>query len=151
MKLVVIIIVALLLLGGGGGAAWWFFFSEEPPMDLAELLPPTEEVPLFVDFDPLILPVIRDGQVTHHLTFSILVEVKPEAGRSEVFSQRPRLMDGYFAELHALFGHRIVQDRENVAPLLNKRLLEVSQRILGPDIVTQVHVSISQSRELGSG
>lgn len=148
MKRLLLVLVALLIvLAGGGGAAWWFLFQKEP-IDLATITAPSREVPLFVDFDPLVLPVMRDGRVTQHLTFTIVLEVKREYERLDIYEQMPRLKDAYLTELHALYSHRSVQDRKDAEPLLNKRLMAVSERVLGPDIVKRILVNVLEKHEL---
>jgi hypothetical protein len=59
-----------------------------------------------------------------------------------------RLKDAYLTELHALYSHRSVQDRADVVPLLNKRLLAVSERVLGPDIVKRILVNILEKHDM---
>jgi len=150
MKKLIIILVVVLLLAGAGGGAWWFYFNEEE-IDLAEMTTFSKAVPLFVDFDPLVLPIIRDGQVTQHLTFTIILEVSDELDRSQIYQYKPRLNDAYLRELHALYSHRLVQDRLNVEQLLGKRLLKVSRRILGTEMVNRVLVSILDKKDLLQG
>lgn len=151
MKKLIIILAVVLLLAGAGGGAWWYFFFNEEKIDLAEMTPFSEAVPLFVDFDPLVLPIIRDGQVTQHLTFTIILEVSSDLSRTQIFYHKRRLNDAYLRELHGLYSHRLVQDRPNVEPLLGKRLLEVSRQVLGTEKVNRVLVSILDRKDLLNG
>ena len=151
MKKLIIILVAVLVLAGAGGGAWWYFFLNEEEIDLAEMATFSRPVPLFVDFDPLVLPIIRDGQVTQHLTFTIILEVTDSLDRSQVYRYKPHLNDAYLSELHALYSHRLIQDRTDVEQLLGKRLLMVSRRILGTESVNQVLVSILDRKDLLNG
>ena len=151
MKKLIIILVVVLLLAGGGGAAWWHFFLNEEEIDLPDMATFSKAVPLFVDFDPLVLPIIRDGQVTQHLTFTIILEVSDSLDRTQIYRYKPRLNDAFLRELHALYSHRLVQDRANVEHLLGKRLLKVSKRVLGADRVNQVLVSILDKKDLLKG
>ena len=146
-RLLLTLVVLLILLAGGGGAAWWFLFQEEE-IDLSTITEPSREVPLFVDFDPLVLPVMRDGRVTQHLTFTIVLEVHRDYERLDIYKHMPRLKDAYLTQLHALYSHRAVQDREDVEPLLNKRLMAVSERVLGPDVVKRILVNILEKHDL---
>ena len=149
MKKLIIILAFVLLLAGAG--AWWYFFFNEEKIDLAEMTPFSEAVPLFVDFDPLVLPIIRDGQVTQHLTFTIILEVSSDLSRIQIFYHKRRLNDAYLRELHGLYSHRLVQDRPNVEPFLGKRLLEVSRQVLGTEKVNRVLVSILDRKDLLNG
>ena len=150
MKKLIIIVVVLLVLAGSGGAAWWIYFNEEE-IDLAEMTTFSRKVPLFVDFDPLVLPIIRDGQVIQHLTFTIIVEISDEFTRQEFYRYRTRLSDAYLTELHALYSLRLVQDRLDVETLLGQRLLKVTRRVVGSDMVNRVLVRVLDKKDLLRG
>jgi len=142
-------VLPLLLLGAGGGAAWWFYFRAPDAAPTVEDRGPTAPLRLFVDFDPMVLPVIRNDKVVEHLTFTIIVEVATEDLQGQVKEATLRLKDAYRSELHALFSRRIIQERDNVVPLLNKRLKNASDRVLGEGVVNQVLVNIMTRRDLG--
>ena len=146
-RLILSIFATLVLLGCAGGAVWWFVFREQA-VDLSAIVEPSREVPLFVDFDPLVVPVIRDGQVTKLLTFTIVIEVAKKYERYDIYKHMARLRDAYLAELYALYSHRSVQDREDVVPLLNKRLLVVSKRVLGEAVVKRVMVDVLEKSDM---
>ena len=151
-KKLIIIVVLLLLLGGGGGGAWWFLMKDNEEVDLKEVASSlTRRVPEFVELDPLIVPVIREGKVAQHLTLSIIVEVDSPSEKDLIITARRQLLDGYLTELHALFSHKIVQNNPDPIPLLRKRLLEVSHRLLGQEVVDQVLVTVIDAKKIVSG
>jgi cyclic lactone autoinducer peptide len=147
IRLLLTLFALLIVLAAGGGAAWWFLYQDEE-IDLSAITETSRAVPLFVDFDPLVLPVIRDGRVTQHLTFTIVLEVDRDYERLDIYKHMVRLKDAYLAELHALYSHRSVQDRVDVVPLLNKRLLAVSHRVLGPEIVKRVLIDVLEKHDM---
>ena len=149
MKKLVIILMAVLVLLGGGGAAWWFFLKEEEK-PVAEEPPPPDPipVPLFVDFDPLVVAVFRDGQVTQHLTFSIIVEVPTVDDKATVYAYRRRLIDAYYHQLHTLLSRRYVQQQADPVPLLRKRLFQETERVVGKGVVGNLLLSVLDSRNL---
>ena len=146
-KLIIIVVALLLLLGAGGGAGWWFFLREEPD-EAVVVEEHSRPVRVFVDFDPLVISVIRDGQVIQHLTFTIIVEFKSQDGRRTAFLDSLRLKDAYRSELHALYSRRTMQQREDAIPIVSKRLARVTERVTGRGTVDRVLVNILSKREL---
>ncbi len=126
----------LVVAAGGGAAAWWFILRA--PEEVAEAAPvPTGEPPEFVQFEPLVLPLIHQGQVTHHVTMTVVVETTA-AGKEQVLLAKRQLTDAYLSELYGLLARRFVRRQANALPLLRRRLLVVSDRLLGPGVVTDV-------------
>ena len=152
-KRLIIIIVLLLVLGGGGAGAYMFLAKGDAEAvgleDVAVSL--SNEVPEFVELDPLIVPVIREGRVSQHLTVSIIVQVDSDPKVDLIYAARRQLLDGYLTELHALYSHRIVQDNPDPIPLLRKRLLTVSRKLLGKEVVDQVLVTVIDRKEIING
>ena len=73
MKRLPLLLVLMLLVAGGGGAVWWFFLREPAAAPVAESVRPA--LPEYVELEPLVLPLIQDGQVTHHVTLQVVIEV----------------------------------------------------------------------------
>jgi flagellar FliL protein len=145
-KLLVIGLVLLLLLGAGGGAAWWFLLREPPgeAMAAGEARPPDK---VFVDFEPMVVSVLRGGYAAEHLTFMIILQVTDQEARSTVFRQTLLLRDAFRAELHAVLSSRLMQDRENAMPVLSKRLKAVSDRLVGSARVERVLINVMTRRQ----
>ena len=138
MKRLPLLLGLMLLVAGGGGAVWWFFLRAPEVALVAEPAPPA--LPEFVEFDPLVLPLIQDGQVTHHITLQVVIEVV--AGEKErVLLVKRQLTDAYLSELYGLLALRFVRRQANALPLLRRRLLAVSERLLGPGVVVGVLLS----------
>ena len=146
MKLIIIGAVVLLLMAGGGGAAWWFLLREPPEAEMAEMMPERPEA-VFVDFEPMVLSVLRDGQAVRQLTFMIILQVEDLERKATAFRQIPRWRDAFRTELHAIYSSKIIQDRDNVMPVLSKRLLSVSDRVIGRGVVQRVLINPMTKRE----
>lgn len=144
-KLVILGGVLLLLLLAGGGVAWWFLLREEPEATAAPIEAPPEMI--FVDFDPLVMSVLRGNQATNHLTFMIILQVEDMERRALVFRQTPRLRDAFRSELHAVLSRRIMDQRPDTMPILSKRLKGVSNRMLGNGVVKRVLINIMTQRD----
>jgi hypothetical protein len=148
MKRLAILIVIVLLVAGGGGAAWWFLLREPPAETAAEAEAETAaeaEVATaarkrFVNLDPIVLPIIREGQVTLHLTVVLSVELVNLTPKEEIEQMRRPLRDAIFTELHGIFALRYVQEKGFDLPIVRELLLRASRRVLGEDEVRAVLV-----------
>ena len=148
-KLIVILLVLLLLGGGGAGAAWWFLLRAPDEEAVVEETPPEVQPQIFVELDPMVLPVIADGRVIRHLTMLILMEVPNDDSSIRAKSNMLRLRDAFRVEMSGLLAHKIIQGRPDVMPLFSKRLKVVADRVLGKDHVQEVLVTVMDKRELG--
>lgn len=153
MKNLAILLVLLLLLGGAGGAGWWFFLREQPEAGSAEAV---EEESLIratrvLRLDPIILPVIREGQVMLHVTVVVVIELVKAVPLTElrVFSQP--LRDTMLSELHGMYAIRYVQERGYDLPMVRGRLSEAAERVLGEGSVIRVTLEDLNKRALGTG
>jgi len=148
MKRLAILIVIVLLVAGGGGAAWWFLLRE-PPADAAaageagagaEGEAETAQRKRFVDLEPIVLPIIREGQVTLHLTLILSVELTKSATKDEIEQMRRPLRDAIFTELHGIYALRYVQEKGFDLPIVRELMLRASRRALGEAEVKAVVV-----------
>lgn len=148
MRPLMLVLVMLLVAAVGGAAAWWFLLRGAEQAAVAEPAPPAP--PEFVELDPLVLPLIQEGQVTHHVTLTVVVEVAG-GGKEQVLIAKRQLTDAFFSELYGLLARRFVRRQADVLPLLRRRLLVVSERMFGPGVVTGVLISEpSRRRPAGS-
>jgi flagellar protein FliL len=148
MKRVAIFFVLFLVLGGGGVAGWWFMLGRATgERDEAAQHQEQGPQPIFVDLDPVTVPVIRDGQVIQHMTFVVVLQVGTEAERGLVTKSMRRLTDAYIKELHVLLARRFAWEDGDIVPLVRKRLMAASERVMGPEAVEEVLVKGIQSRK----
>jgi len=153
MKKLAILLVLLLLLGGAGGAGWWFFLREQPEAGSAEAV---EEESLIratrvLRLDPIILPVIREGQVMLHVTVVVVIELVKAVPLTElrVFSQP--LRDSMLSELHGMYAIRYVQERGYDLPMVRARLGEAAERVLGAGSINRITLEDVNKRSFGTG
>ena len=135
MRPLTLVLIMLVVAACGGAAAWWFLLRE--PEDVAVTAPEPTGVPEFVEFEPLVLPLIQEGQVTYHVTLKVVVETTA-SGKEQVLLAKRQLTDAYLSELYGLLARRFVRRQANAIPLLRRRLLVVSDRLLGPGVVSDV-------------
>ncbi len=135
MRPLTLVLIMLVVAAAGGAAAWWFLLRA--PEEVAVTAPGPTDVPEFVEFEPLVLPLIQEGQVTYHVTLKVVVETNAR-GKEQVLLAKRQLTDAYLSELYGLLARRFVRRQANAIPLLRRRLLVVSDRLLGPGVVSDV-------------
>ncbi len=117
--------------------------NKSPSAAYADIVP-------FVELDPLVLPMIQEGQVTHHVEVLITLEVDPEK-KDWVKTVMPKIVDRYIVELHGLLSLRIVREQPDLRPLLRERLIYRTNELVGGDIVRDVLLSKVQKLRPMSG
>ncbi len=144
MKKLVILLVLFLVLAGGGGAGWWFLLREQPegePEEIAE----SEDTSLIdmswvIRLDPIILSVIREDQVTLHISTVVVVELN-EAWEGEVLRKLSEpLRDTLLSALYGIYSVRYVQERGYDLPIVRKRLSLAVEQVLGAGTVRLVRL-----------
>ncbi|MCH8999091.1 MAG: hypothetical protein IID48_12655 [Proteobacteria bacterium] len=153
MKKLAILLVLLLLLGGVGGAGWWFFLREQPEAGSAEAV---EEETLVratrvIRLDPIILPVIREGQVMFHVTVVVVIELAEAVPLEALRMYSQPLRDTMLSELHGMYAIRYVQERGYDLPMVRARLGEAAERVLGAGSINRITLEDVNKRAFGTG
>ncbi len=155
MKKLVILLVVFLLLGGGGGAAWWFLMREQPEGELAEISEEEATALLSVirvlRLDPIVLPVVREGQVTLHITAVVVIELVEALEKEELRDISDPLRDAMLSELYGIYSVRYVQERGYDIPIVRQRLNLAAERVLGEGSVVSVRLQDITKRVPASG
>lgn len=139
MRIVILIVVALILLLGGGGAAWWFLLGPGAAQTdelIAEINRPE---PVFVPIEPpLVISLIQEGEVTHHVVMHIDLLLADNHDVDETARRMPLLRDALLTELHSLFALRLVRNAGFESGLVKDRLLQLCERQLGKGVVSDL-------------
>lgn len=144
-KLLIIVVVALLL--GGGGAGAWLFLTKDNNAEAAEPPPPTDAPPVFVEFNPLHLPILGEEAVNQIIDIIVVLEVDDEATADRVISVAPRLTDAFMQDLYGdlhmqdLAPHGTVDVRR-----IKRRIVAAANRTLGEGVVNDALVQMLNQR-----
>ncbi len=155
MKKLVILLVVFLLLGGGSGAAWWFLMRAQPEGELAGIS--AEDATALISMirvlrlDPIVLPVIREGQVTIHITAVVVIELTEGLEREDLREVSEPLRDAMLSALYGIYAVRYVQERGYDIPVVRQRLSLAAERILGDGTVKSVWLQDITKRVPASG
>jgi len=148
LRNVILIIVAVILLLGGGGAAWWFLMgpgAEKTTEMIAEI---TRPEPAFLPVEPpLVITLIQENEVTHHVTMQLSMLMADKHDIPEVTRKMPLLRDALLTELHSLFALRFVRNAGFESGVVKDRLMQVCERELGKDIVSDILIRELEQRQ----
>lgn len=142
MKKIIIGVVALVLLGGGGAAGWWFFLRDNPDAGKVKevVFPPK---PNFITIGAFEIPVIEGNVVKRQIRVRIAVEMVPDAFAFALRGQGVPLRDAYLTELNAMVvWHRTDGGHNLHLPSMKKRLLKVTEDVVGKGLVKDVLVNM---------
>ena len=155
MKIVVILFVVFLVLGGGGGAVWWFLLRDAPEGEQAEVAEADATALIsmvrVIRLDPIILPVLREGQVTLHVTAVVVIELTGSVERGALSGFAEPLRDTMLSALYGIYSVRYVQERGYNIPAVSERLILAAERVLGEGSVKRVRLQDINKRVLDSG
>lgn len=152
MRKLMAMVIALAFVGAIGAGSWAFMKHGDA---IAAMLPErdvAEPDPQFVDFDPILVPVIEDGQVTRHVTLQIMLQVSSQEVGDHLIDQAPRLNDAFLADLYGNL-HEGSGVRDGVVNLdqVKRRLMSVSKSVVGEGKVREVLVQMVAERPIRNG
>ena len=145
MKKLLIAIAAILILAGGAVAAMkWLqigpFASTEMATEAKEDPEEVKEDSIFVDLDPLMLPVINGNQIAG--TIQIQVKLETSGQDNAIFLKRrlTRISDAFVKDLHG-FVPRLLKKKERIDVIILKdRLKVIGTRLLCKGYIDDVLV-----------
>ena len=149
MRRALIVCFAILLFGGGAIAFWkvGLPYLEAGQAEQAAAVS-TTATPMYVTLPAFVVPLIREGVVTRHLTLGIQVEVQGQKAFDALQGRLPVLTDAFLTELYSLYSLRYVQEHAEELQLAKRRLLEAGERVLGPGVLSGVLVTGVEVRKL---
>ncbi len=155
MKKLVILLVVFLVIGGGGGAVWWFLLREAPEGEQVEVAEADATALIsmvrVIRLDPIILPVLREGQVTLHVTAVVVIELTGSLEREAMREFAEPLRDTMLSALYGIYSVRYVQERGYDIPVVRERLILAAERVLGAGTVKMVRLQDISKRVPDSG
>lgn len=150
MKKIILLVLALLVLIGAG-VGGYLMFGPKPHKEgeHAEEAPKKKErtgPPVFVPIGPMIVPVMGAKTVEQNIMVTVSLEVDDDTIKEQVRLQSPRLIDAY---VQALYGGidkgQVIDGQVLNIPALKTKLMETTEKVLGPDVVHDVLIqSVSQ-------
>lgn len=156
MRLIILLIVLVMLLGAAGGAAWYLFLREPTEEELAAEAEAAAEAqrtpapPIFVEFNPIQVPIVDDDSPDQLVNIILALEVDSQEDADRIITLAPRLNDAFLIELYGgLSSNDLIDSNELVnVERLKRRLLQAANRILGEDAINDVLIQLVSQRPI---
>jgi hypothetical protein len=97
---------------------------------------------------PFNISVIRDGRVTRIVSLVVTLETKGDANKTKIMTERYYLQDAFLRDMHGFASYQRADGQTIDPQVLKTRLLVISDRILGKDVVENVLVQSIFDRAL---
>jgi len=108
--------------------------------------------PTFVSIGGFTIPVIRRNAVTSQIVVIIELEVGGPGDEAAISDALPRLRDAYFTEMHSAVVWRQHKGEYRLhLPSIKRRLLEITNSIVGDGIVREVLIRGTMERRTSAG
>lgn len=91
--------------------------------------------PVFVNIQPIVLPVIEGNNVTRQVGVLLTLELAPGQTAAGIAPKQRVLTDAFITELYRIYGWRSGADRVVNEDLIKRRLLATADQVLGPGVV----------------
>lgn len=159
MKKALLALVALLVLGGAAAGAYYYFQTPanasvgetDGHQEAAEAKDSGgghgSDKAVFVEIDPLVLPIIDESGVSQVVSIVVVIEVPDGDAAKKVENLTPRLKDAYIQEMYGALNKQAALKGGVVQIAMLKELLsKISHRVLGHENVSDVLLQVVQQR-----
>lgn len=89
---------------------------------------------------PFNISVIRDGRVTRIITLIVNLETRGDANKTKIIADRYYLQDAFLRDMHGFASYQRADGQSIDPQMVKTRLLVISDRILGKNVVENVLV-----------
>lgn len=156
MKLVIIGVVALLVLGGSAAGAYYYFGHPAEAALVEGAIPEapaheekSAENAIFVQLDPLTLPILDESGANQIVSLVVMLEVSSEENADKVKKLTPRLKDAFIQDMYGVLNRKAsTNDGVLQVGTIKKRLNDISDRVMGEDVVDDVLLQVVEQRPL---
>ena len=142
MKKLIIMVVGLLILGGGAASVLkWMKLGpfEEVVAEAGEEMVRDDDM-LFVDMEPLVIPIFEGDKVAAIVQIQIKLETIGSENKAKLQYVMPRISNLFITDLHT-FIPRMLKKIERIDVLIIKQRLKlISDRRIGQEIIQNILV-----------
>lgn len=96
--------------------------------------------PRFLQLDQIDIPVVRNGKPAQIISIVVIIEVKGYVNKGKVMDKSRQLRDAYLRDLHGVASFQRADGRALDLQVVKTRLMSISKRIVGPDIIENILV-----------
>lgn len=142
-RLLTIIFFLCLLIGALISAMKWLEigpFKQDPRLKKAKAVVAKPDTTVFVDMEPLALPIFQGNRVAATVQIQIKLETTGQKKADQVKKMMPVITDAFIRDLHGFLPRLLKQEQRIDVLVLKQRLQMVTDRITGRGLVKNVLV-----------
>jgi flagellar basal body-associated protein FliL len=148
MKRLIMIAVAIVLLIAAGSGGYYYFQMREAEA-AAEPAESEEAEPVYVEFNPLLLPIVGNGEVQQVISIVVALEMVDQEAAERALALSPRLNDAYMQALYGtLHTDEVIIDGVVDLRAIKRELVRESNLVLGEGLVVDALVQMVSQRHL---
>lgn len=134
MKIVVVALVVLMMLAGGSFSVlkWMQVGPFAPEPDATEVVV-SDEPPVFIDLDPLLINIFQGNSVATTVQISVKVEALGSDNADLIKESIPKITDYFLRDLHAFLPRIMTDDDTRIDIFVIKKRLKLMADRLYPD------------------
>lgn len=102
----------------------------------------------FIKVGDFVIPVIRESQVTRHVSFAVSLEVTGDEKKTEVEEMMPRVKDAILRVLLAHMSRRREPDAVKEILKLKKKLRKAGNDLLGDETIDAILIENTLDRKI---
>jgi hypothetical protein len=141
MKKIMIIVAVLLILTGGAVGVLKFLkmgpFMEEEVVEVEDQ-EPEEEKAIFIQMEPILIPIFNGSQVAAKIQLQIKLETSDTENAIKIQRRLTKISNVFITDLHA-FMPRLIKQQERVDVIVLKaRLKEIASRHLEKGMIDDI-------------
>ncbi len=137
-KIGIIIAVIVIIVGGAVGVLKWQQIWPFAPKEVVVKEAPPPPPPIFVEMDPLLIPVFSGDKVAATFQIQFKLETVGEENEQKITELMPRLNDVFFRDLY-VFIPRLLRKNQNIdVRAVKKRLQLLADKLAGKGVIDAV-------------
>ena len=151
-------VMGLLVIGGAGAGAYYYFMNPAvaspgaaedgaAPAKTAKDKDHKAEPAVFVNLDPIILPMVDANGFNQVISLVVAIEVADPKDEEKVTNMMPRLQDAFIQQMYGEMNDKgYVKNGVIQVPKLKGRLNAIADEVLGEDLARDVLLQVIQQR-----
>lgn len=143
MKKFALLFAMLLMLGGGAVSALKFLNLGPFQVDeVVEEEAPEEEIDdtVFVDMDPLAIPIFGNNKVAATVQIQIKLETKNKDNAAAIKRLMPLIHDAFIRDMHSFLPRLLKQEERVDVLILKQRLQLIGDKVVGKGLIRNILV-----------
>ncbi len=142
MKKLIIMVVGLLILGGGAVSVlkWMKLGPFEEVVAEADAIVVRDDDTLFVDMEPLVIPIFEGDKVAAIVQIQIKLETIGSENKAKLQQILPRISNLFITDLHTFLPRMLKKEERLDVLIIKQRLKLMSDRRIGQELVQNILV-----------